>query len=253
MKKIIIILSAIILVGLPMQAQSHLQPYLDSARTAYTSGDFVNATRLYLRIIEHGYESPMIYYNVGNGYYKQMQIANAILWYQRALKLDPSFEDARHNLKMAQELIVDKIEPIALPFYKRWYKSLVIRLSPNFWAYLSVVLFLVFIAALFVIFSSLGDGLKRISIPLGLLALFLSITTFFVANSAHSYAVDRTLGVITAPSVTIRSTPHSEGTKLFTLHEGLTVSISTLVEGWYEIRLDDGRVGWIQEKDIEEV
>jgi hypothetical protein len=182
-----------------------------------------------------------------------MQIANAILWYQRALKLDPSFEDARHNLKMAQELIVDKIEPIAPPFYKRWYKSLVVWLSPNAWAYASVGLFILFVIALFIMFSSLDDGLKRLSIPTGLLALLLSIAVLFVANSAHNYAVDRTLGVIVAPSVTIRSTPHSEGTKLFTLHEGLTVSISTFVEGWYEIRLDDGRVGWIQEKDIEEV
>jgi len=154
---------------------------------------------------------------------------------------------------MAQELIVDKIDTIEPPFYKRWYKSLFTAMSPNAWAYLTAGLFVLFIVSMFFIFSSLNDKLKRVSVPVAFLALIFSILSFVVANSAHKFAINRTLGVIMTPSVTIQSTPHAEGTKLFTIHEGLTVNISTYVEGWYEIRLEDGRVGWIQKKDIEEI
>ena len=253
MKKNIIFLSILAVFGINLTAQSNLTPYLDSARQAYTNNDFVNSTRLYLRVVEHGYESPQIYYNIGNGFYKQMQIAKAILYYQKTLKMDPSFEDAQFNLKMAQELIVDKIEPISPPFYKRWYKNILLWLSPNGWAYLSAGLFLVFVTTLFLLFSSVSDFLRRISIPVGVFALFFSVLSYFVADSAYHQAVDRSLGVIVSPSVTVKSTPHAEGTKLFTIHEGLTVSITTFVDGWFEIRLDDGRVGWLQESDIETV
>jgi len=252
MRKLAFIITSI-LFSFQVLAQSNMQPYLDSARIAYTNNDFAGSARLYMRIVEHGYESSQIYYNLGNCYYKQMQIPNAILWYQRALKLDPSFDDARYNLSMAQELIVDKIDTIEPPFYKRWYKSLFTAKSPNAWAYLTAGLFVLFIVSMFFIFSSLKDKLKRVSVPVAFLALIFSILSFVVANSAHKFAINRTLGVIMTPSVTIQSTPHAEGTKLFTIHEGLTVNISTYVEGWYEIRLEDGRVGWIQKKDIEEI
>lgn len=242
-----------IIFGAKLTAQTNLQPYIDSARTAYTNNDYANATRLYLRIVEHGYESAQIYYNIGNSYYKQMQIPKAIVWYQRALKLDPSFADAKYNLAMAQELIVDKTEVIAPPFYKRWYKELVTAISPNAWAYLTTGLFLLFILLLFISFTISNDRSKRLLFSIALFALMLSVLTFIVANTSHKRAVSRTIGVVTTPSVTVQSTPHAEGTKLFTIHEGITVTLSTYIEGWYEIRLDDGRVGWIQEKDIEEI
>ncbi len=253
MKRFALLIITIILFSFRLPAESNMLPYLDSARIAYTNNDFEASARLYIRIVEHGYESPQIYYNIGNCYYKQMQIPKAVLWYQRALKLDPSFDDAQYNLKMAQELIVDKIEIIAPPFYKRWYKNLFLMMPPNAWAYLTGGLFVLSILIMFLFFITFNYTLKKILIPSGIIALIFSIISLAVANSAYKFAIKRTIGVIMTPSVTVQSTPHTEGTKLFTIHEGLSVNISTYVDGWYEIRLDDGRLGWIQDKDIEEV
>ena len=253
MKKSIIIAIIITLFGSLVKGQSNLTPYLDSAQTAYANNDFKNSVRLYLRVVEHGYESPQIFYNIGNGYYKQMKIANAILFYQKALRIDPTYEDAIANLKLAQELIVDKIDPIALPFYKRWYKSMILWFSPNVWAVTTLGSFLLFTIALFILFSRVETKIRSLSIPIGILAFIISVGSFFVSKSAFNYATNRSLGVVMSPSVTIRSTPYEEGTKLFTIHEGLTVNITTEVEGWYEIRLDDGRVGWLMTKDVDTI
>ena len=253
MKKSIIIAILITLLGSFVKGQSNLTPYLDSAQTAYANNDFKNSVRLYLRVVEHGYESPQIFYNIGNGYYKQMRIANAILWYQKALQIDPTYEDAIANLKLAQELIVDKIDPIAPPFYKRWYKNMMLWFSPNTWAVITLASFSLFTIALFILFSNIENKLRGLSIPVGILAFILSVGSFFISKSAFDYVTNRTLGVVMSPSVTIRSTPYEEGTKLFTIHEGLTVNITTKVEGWYEIRLEDGRVGWLMTKDVEAI
>jgi len=228
-------------------------PFIDSAKVAYTSGDFAKAAHLYLRVAEHGYESSQLYYNIGNCYYKQMQIASAIYFYQKALKLDPSFEDAKYNLKLAQELIVDKIEAVSPPFYKRWYKSIYTALPPNTWAVLTVIFFVVFIIGMFILFSPINMVLRRIAIPISIFALIFSILIFAIASSSYNYVVNKNLGVIMEPTVFVRSTPSEEGTPLFTIHEGLTVKITNFIDGWYQIRLDDGRVGWLPQNTLEEV
>lgn len=251
MKRYLVIALVILKVG--AFGQENLTMFIDSAKTAYTQGDYQSALRLYYRVVEHGYESPQLYYNIANCYYKQMMIAKAILWYQRALKLNPSFEDARYNLSLAQDLIVDRIEPIVPPFYRRWYNSLVVSLAPNSWALLSGSVFIVFIICMFVIFSSLNDRLRQLALIIGFLTLLISATTYFIASSAFDYATKSNLGVIMEPTVVVKSKPHEEGTTLFTLHEGLTVKIETSLDGWYQIRLDDGRVGWIPQNLIEAV
>ena len=253
MKKIIVIFTIIIGFQHYTKASTDVTPYLDSARIAYTNNDFENSVRLYMRVLEHGYESPQLYYNLGNGNYKQMKIAQAILWYQRALKLDPSYQDAKINLQHAKEMIVDKIDPISPPYLTRWLNSVVFWLTPNGWAILSMIMYLLLAAGLFLLFSSADYNWRRFSLPIIIFAFIFSLLTTFISKKSYNYATEKTTAVVMSPSVTVLSTPHSEGTKLFTIHEGLTVYINSSVDDWYEIRLDDGRVGWLRETDIEPV
>ena len=81
------------------------------ARDAYSNGDYVQAISIYETMTQEG-ESDELYYNLGNAYYKNNQIGKAILNYERALRLNPSYDDAAFNLQLANEKIQDKIEPI---------------------------------------------------------------------------------------------------------------------------------------------
>lgn len=253
MRNIIIIITLILSFRIISTAQTDVDPYLDSARAEYSANNFENSVRLYMRAIDHGYESPQLYYNIGNGYYKQTKIALAILWYQRALKLDPTYEDAQFNLQMAQQLIVDKIDPITPPFYKRWLQSAILWLTPNGWAIMSVIVFFILAGGLILLFSSAGDAWKRLAVPIVIVTIVLSIITLLFSKLSYNNARDKTIAIVMSPSVTVRSTPHSEGTKLFTIHEGLTVKVNSSVDGWCEIRLTDGRIGWLVKTDIEPV
>jgi SH3-like domain-containing protein len=52
--------------------------------------------------------------------------------------------------------------------------------------------------------------------------------------------------------VPVKSTPSSNGTDLFILHEGTRVNIiDDTMRGWREIRVADGKSGWVELKDIE--
>ena len=60
--------------------------------------------------------------------------------------------------------------------------------------------------------------------------------------------------IVTAPSVTVKSTPAKNGTDLFILHEGTKVNITDgSMRGWLEIRIADGKEGWIERNKLEEI
>jgi SH3-like domain-containing protein len=53
-------------------------------------------------------------------------------------------------------------------------------------------------------------------------------------------------------AVSIKSTPAENGTDLFVLHEGTKVVITdSSMDDWKEIRVADGKRGWIETSKIE--
>ena len=97
--------------------QSHLDS-LSMANRLYSEGKFDKAAQLYESVLKMGYESPELYYNLGNAYFKQQRIASAILNFERAALRNPSDEDIQFNLKLAHSFTVDRIEPIPTFFYQ---------------------------------------------------------------------------------------------------------------------------------------
>ena len=79
------------------------------ADSAYINNDFTNAAELYESILKNKGESADIYYNLGNSYYKNKNIAKAVLNYERALLMNPGDADIRFNLEMARSKTAKKV------------------------------------------------------------------------------------------------------------------------------------------------
>ena len=71
---------------LPLCAQ---ESTLKEAEEAYAKEDYTQAIELYESVLKSYGESAMVYYNLGNAYYKAGKVAPAILNYERALLLNP--------------------------------------------------------------------------------------------------------------------------------------------------------------------
>ena len=72
------------------------------------------------------------------------------------------------------------------------------------------------------------------------------------ASQQKEHLVNRSEAIVMNPSVTVRSTPSESGTSLFILHEGRKVSVKdNSMKEWKEIRLEDGKVGWVPASAIE--
>lgn len=219
----------------------------------YQAGNYVEAMECYQRILSTGLESAILYYNLGNCYYKLGDIAHAILNYERALLLEPGHKDALYNLKFAQRSTVDKINVLPELFLVRWYKAFVSLLTADQWGYLSVFLFLLFLVmALFFLYAT-STGVKKAGFTVAIIALVLTGCTVLFAQRQYRRVTDRNSGIVMTPSVVVRGAPDRSGTELFVVHEGLKVEVVDSLGGWYNIRIADGNEGWIQQSDLEKI
>lgn len=225
----------------------------NNADTEYKKGNYQQAIRDYEEILKTT-ESADLYYNLGNAYYRADNIAKAILSYERALQLSPSDEDIRINLRMAQAKTIDKIVPQSEMFLITWMKSLVSLLNIDGWAYLAIIamIMLVGLAVLWL----LADSMRwRIVGFYG--ATFCTIV--FVAANIFAFVQRSWLrnddgAIVIASSVTVKQTPATTAKDAFVLHEGTRVDIlDRSMNGWFEVKLVDGRKGWLQVNKVEEI
>ena len=252
MKKTISILFAFILWAVDLLAIDAHALEVEAARL-YQEGDHARAAELYNEILSTGLESAPLYYNLGNCYYKQNEIARAILHYERALLLAPSDEDISYNLEMARRTTVDRINLLPAFFLMEWYNAVVIALTADNWGYLSVVLFLCFLGMVVLFFHATSIRIKKSSLAAGLVALLLALASTWCASRQYQRVTHRRQAIVMTPSVVVRGATDPSGTELFVIHEGLKITLVDSLGLWYNIRVADGNVGWVRQADVEKI
>ena len=221
------------------------------ADAAYGKGNYEEAITLYEEVLKQG-ESAELYYNLGNAYYRTNDITRAILNYERSLLLNPGDADTNFNLQMARSKTVDKIAPESEMFFVTWYKWLVNCLSVDGWAYLALVaLALAIVLALVYLFGQIL-WLRKFGFFGGILLLVLFLLANLFAWQQKQALLNRHEAIIMESPVTVKSTPSDGGTDLFILHAGTKVRVvDDSMNDWKEIRLPDGKQGWLEKKQIE--
>lgn len=222
------------------------------ADSAYVQEDFQQAARLYQTMIAQQGESAQLYFNIGNCYYRMDSIAKAVLFYERARLLDPADNDIRFNLDMARAKTVDRVVPASEMFFVTAYRSLVLSMSITGWAKLGVAMFLLLLAGFALYLFAPQLRAKQVGFTVAIIALLVCIFSHIAANQQRRHIHYRTSAVIMSPSVVVKSTPSSSGTDLFILHEGTHVDIiDDSMREWLEIRMSDGKEGWLSRNEIE--
>ena len=221
------------------------------ADSAYVHGNFQQAIKDYESLLKQG-ASAELYYNLGNAYYRTENITRAVLNYERALLLSPGDADIRFNLQIARSKTIDKIVPESEMFFVTWYRSLVNIMSVDGWGRMALVsLALVIVLFLVYLFSARVWMQKLGFFGGGALLLVFVLSNIFAWQQSQNL-LHRKGAIIIAPSVAVKSTPAQNGTDLFILHEGTKVVITDgSMKDWLEIRLADGKKGWLESKKIE--
>lgn len=253
LRKVVTVVTLLLSLGASMNIQAKdLDSLWTAGVQAYTDGKFSDASAAWTSIEESGQKSAKLYYNLGNAWFKQGNYPKAILNYERALRLDPSYSDARYNLEFTSNFVQDKIEPVPEFILKSVARKVCYVMGSNAWA----VIFLVLLAAalvmglLFLLGSSVGK--RRAGFYCGIVLLLLSAGALSFSIWQKSDSVKTDTAIVMSPVSSVKSSPSSGSSKdLFVIHEGTKVTILDEVGSWKNIALADGRQGWIPASDIE--
>lgn len=253
MKKALYILLALVLATSSVSAQNNVLDSLwQAGNDNYAMGNFNAAIESYSAIADKGYESANLYYNLGNSYYRAGNMGKAVVYYKKALKLEPSNADAKANLAMAKARCVDKIEQVPEFMVVTWVKKLRDTFSSDTWAYIGLVavFFLCVIPLFFRYVIKNGSG-KRVAFILWLIVLVVVILSFAFSFSSYKKAKGGDEAVVVSAVGSIKSSPSQDGNPVFILHQGTDVKILETVEDWCKIEIADGRQGWVKSSDLE--
>lgn len=249
-------MALLLLLSVPTAMNAQNDAYVDSlwnnANNAYVEGRWEDAVSGYDMISGLGLESAPLYCNMADAYFKSGNMAKAILNYERALKLDPSYADARFNLELAQNMIQDRIDPVPDFILKVWAKDICWLMDSDAWAVIFIVLLALSLAMilLFVLSPSVAGRRTGFFTGIALLLLAVSALSFSIWQKNDYEKAD--MAILMRPVSSVRSSPSTEASQdLFVLHEGTKVQIIDQVGSWSNIELADGRQGWIRTSDME--
>jgi len=250
MKKLIFLISILMGLSGAMYAQTNA---VKKANDLYSKGDYTAAAAEYENILKDDGVAPELYLNLGNAYFKQNETAKAILNYERALRLDPMYDNARANLEFAQQKVVDNIVQIPAFFIFRWIENLMKMLTSNQWYVVSLIVLIACLAgALMFIFGSTNQ-IRRMSFYFALVLMIMTVVTISFAGIRKTEMLTHNDAIVMTGVVVVKSSPDKSGTDLFQLHEGTKVKIKSNLGSWTEIELGNGSIGWLENSAIEKI
>lgn len=218
---------------------------------SYTEQRYQEALEYYQSIESQNLVSSELYYNIGNCYYKTGENAKAILYYERAIKLDPQNVDAKNNLALAQQFTLDKIEELPQFILTKCFNSVKYLFSSDSWAIISLIMLVLLLLSLlgYLFFSSKGG--RKASFAFAIIFAFFALSSYGLSQSQRADVVSEDSAIITLPVVSVKSSPGDGGTTLFVIHEGLKVQLLDSLGSWNQIEIADGRQGWVESKVFE--
>jgi tetratricopeptide (TPR) repeat protein len=219
----------------------------------YAKGQYKEAAASYQKLVNEGYQSAEVYYNLGNAYYKLGNIASAILYYEKARLLSPGDDDINFNIRLANSKITDKVDEAPEFFISKWWNEFILSFSVNALGIASILFVLLGSAALILYFFAFSVSRKKASFYTSILLFILGAAAIVIAFSQTHYFDNHKQAIIFTSTVNIKSGPNDKLATLFVLHEGTKVNVLDANNGWVKFKLGNGNEGWIKLVDIKEI
>ena len=218
-----------------------------SANSDYAKQEYNAAINKYNLILSSNLESHELYYNLANSFFKINEIHQAIYYYEKALKIKPDFDDAKENLEICNLQLIDKIEEIPELMITSLYNNIINFLSLKNWIYLT----LIFIWVSLIIFSY-NSFVNKNKKPILYLVIF-SFFLFFITTKKYNQNINVKEAIIYSSVINVMSAPSEQSTNLFSLHIGTKVKIEDQIENWVNIRIANGKKGWVLIENLKEI
>ena len=251
MKKTVLILVVLLTGAWHSLAAADYNQLWQKGNSFYEQKQYDSAASYFEQIAVLKPQNAELYYNLGNTYYRLNKIAFAVLNYERALQVNPEYKEAKDNLILAQSRISNHIQAAGDIFFVSWWQNITQPKTATTWAVWALITFSLFIVLLlYRRFQKVGS--LRLPAQLqGILIFVFACLLVLGFYSANNSAQNSAAVVMEADAPLMNSDMKGKPTSL--VPEGTVVKIMTEKSGWAEVRLPDGRAGWLQQNLINKI
>ncbi len=216
------------------------------ANDAYDKGEYATSLQLYKQLNNND----IVFYNMANAYLKLGDTTRSILYFEKALNINPSNNDARKNLETL-ELInlsykTDIKDSIIL-------NSLIGNILPNHSNSFTYLLIIVFWCSVLFLYLAIKSNLKERKVIFYCLSILLFILAIFVFNLTYkTYQIEQnTKSAIVIKSTILKEQAHLLSNNVVQFPKGLKVYICERRGDWQKVLFADGNYAWIEKSSIE--
>lgn len=222
---------------------------VDSLRSWYDQGKYDDVIVLISAMEEQGYNDADLHYNKGNAHFKSGDKAKAVQYYLKALKLNPNHRDAKFNLAIVEQGLLDKFEAVSTVSFSNFLKRINTVLPNRLLSLLSFVCLLVALVLAFRVKTGVLSVNRRL---LWSLFIFSVVVGSWSLIQKSAVAISDKV-VVAFNGVQVKSSPTLDGVLLFELNEGSSLLLLEKQELWYKVQTKDGNQGWVRVEEVLDV
>jgi tetratricopeptide (TPR) repeat protein len=239
----------------PTASAQSLQRIFSAANEAYFRGDHAAAAEGYESLVRAGVNDPDVYYNLATARAQAGQLGKAILYFERALRLNPGDEAAEKALAACREALgkrlADEKGEALVRARPPLTEALVRPLSENLLSSLVLLFDLLLFGSLVALRFASREAVRvglGVAAPLFGLLLLLSGAGLLVKSEAFEQG---RAGVVLTDEAPLREGPDPRAKVRGQVLEGQGVRILGREGGYLRVRIAGGDEGWLQQGDAE--
>jgi len=217
------------------------------ANTYYSEGKYDKAIKTYEEVLNSGFESGNLYYNLANSYFKNGELGKAILNYRKAMRLIPRDSDLKSNYEYTKSLIKGGVVETKAQWYRIVFNKMFSLFTIDGLAFSLAVIFAII---LLVILATMYIPSIRKYRVVTLSLLIIIFALFFMALFEKASVVGKE-AVVIAQKTDAKFEPFDSATIHFTLYEGTEVVVVSSRDSWFRIKRSDKKTGWVKASDLE--
>ncbi len=225
---------------------------LQNARQAFESENYDESLAEYRALLDAGWVSAGLYYNLGCAAYRAGELGWAVAYFEEARRLSPRDGDIRHNLRQVRSRLQDRL-PDQRP---SWLLGAMAGVLDAFapadlvrWALGAFWIFTLLVAA-----QWLGPRSWRPALRRALRGLLLVAAVLVAALALKLYQIQTApSGVVVAEEVQVLTGPREGETVQFVLHAGAMLHLGRETGEWREAYLGEDMRGWVPKAKVTEL
>lgn len=225
----------------------------EKGNNLYQKGQYQEAIVQYESILKSGEESAELYFNLGNCFYKLNKVAPAVFNFEKALLLKPNDAEIQNNLAFAQKMAIDEIQEVPQVGFSKIIADFTSSFHYDTWAWIAIVLALLFLISFFGYYFSGTTTLKRLFFSVMAVMMLLIVVSLFAGFYEQNRIESTKPAIVFADTVNVKSEPNLASQNAFVLHAGTKVFILEDLSNFYKIQLADLKEGWVEKSALKEI